>query len=185
MVGARQLVRQGGGSGSPFYGAQPLQPTRTRAPTGERLPIVTSHQPTITLLPMGEGAAQRRMKADQPGVAALTRPSARPHMWGSPRSQGERDTITLLPMGEGAAQRRMRANQPGVAALTRPSARPHMWGSPRSQWERDTITLLPMGEGAAKRRMRADPVRRYSLGLQGEPGQFPPSSGQPLPVRDA
>jgi hypothetical protein len=31
------LVRQDGGSGDPFYGAQPLQPTQTRAPTGERL----------------------------------------------------------------------------------------------------------------------------------------------------
>ena len=38
-VGARQLVRQDGGSGGPFYGAQPPQPTHTRAPTGERLPI--------------------------------------------------------------------------------------------------------------------------------------------------
>jgi len=37
LVGARQLVRQDGGSGGPFYGAQPLQPTQTRAPTGERL----------------------------------------------------------------------------------------------------------------------------------------------------
>ncbi len=37
VVGARQLVRQDGGSGGPFYGAQPLQPTQTRAPTGERL----------------------------------------------------------------------------------------------------------------------------------------------------
>ena len=37
FVGARQLVRQDGGSGDPFYGAQPLQPTQTRAPTGERL----------------------------------------------------------------------------------------------------------------------------------------------------
>ena len=36
-VGARQLVRQDGGSGGQFYGAQPLQPTQTRAPTGERL----------------------------------------------------------------------------------------------------------------------------------------------------
>ena|SRR5208337_1082961 len=27
----------GRGSGGPFYGAQPLQPTQTRAPTGERL----------------------------------------------------------------------------------------------------------------------------------------------------
>src|SRR5271166_1632904 len=31
-VGAR-----GRGSGGPFYGAQPRQPTQTRAPTGERL----------------------------------------------------------------------------------------------------------------------------------------------------
>ncbi len=37
LVGARQLVRQDGGSGGQFYGAQPLQPTQTRAPTGERL----------------------------------------------------------------------------------------------------------------------------------------------------
>ena len=37
LVGARQLVRQDGGSGGPFYGAQPPQPTQTRAPTGERL----------------------------------------------------------------------------------------------------------------------------------------------------
>jgi len=36
-VGARQLVRQDRGSGGPFYGAQPLQPTQTRAPTRERL----------------------------------------------------------------------------------------------------------------------------------------------------
>jgi len=27
-------VRQDGGAGGPFYGAQPLQPTQTRAPTG-------------------------------------------------------------------------------------------------------------------------------------------------------
>ncbi len=67
---------------------------------------------TITLLPMGEGAAKRRMRADHPGVAALTRPSAT-------RSQWERDTITLLPMGEGAAKRRMRADQPGVARTCR------------------------------------------------------------------
>ncbi len=39
IVGARQLVRQDGGAGSPFYGAQPLQPTQTRAPTDERLPF--------------------------------------------------------------------------------------------------------------------------------------------------
>jgi|GEM_PF-4640455 len=76
---------------------------------------------------MGEGAAKRRMRANHPGVAALTRPSATLSQW-------ERDTITLLPMGEGAAKRRMRANHPGVAALTRPSAT-------LSQWERDTITL--------------------------------------------
>src|SRR5271157_255153 len=88
---------------------------------------------TVTLLPTGEGAAKRRMRADHPGVATLTRPSATLSQW-------ERDTITLLPTGEGAAKRRMRADHPGVAALTRPSARPHMWGSPRSQWERDTIT---------------------------------------------
>ena len=37
MVGARQFVRQDGGLDGPFYGAQPLQPTQTRAPTGERL----------------------------------------------------------------------------------------------------------------------------------------------------
>ena len=30
LVGARQLVRQDGGLGGPFYGAQPLQPTQTR-----------------------------------------------------------------------------------------------------------------------------------------------------------
>src|SRR5271157_5516795 len=96
----------------------------------------------ITLLPTGEGAAQRRMRADHPGVATLTRPSATLSQW-------ERDTITLLPTGEGAAQRRMRADHPGVATLTRPSAT-------LSQRERDTITLLPTGEGAAQRRMRAD-----------------------------
>jgi len=33
-------VRQDGGSSSQFYGAQPLQPTQTRAPTGEHLPIL-------------------------------------------------------------------------------------------------------------------------------------------------
>ena len=37
FVGARQLVRQDGGSGGQFYGAQPLQPTQPRAPAGERL----------------------------------------------------------------------------------------------------------------------------------------------------
>ncbi len=42
LVGARQLVRQDGGAGGPFYGAQPLQPTQTRAPTGERLQIFSS-----------------------------------------------------------------------------------------------------------------------------------------------
>ena len=42
FVGARQLVRQDGGSGGPFYGAQPLQPTQTRAPTGERLQNMAS-----------------------------------------------------------------------------------------------------------------------------------------------
>ena len=31
------MVRQDGGSGDPFYGAQPLQPTQEAAPTGERL----------------------------------------------------------------------------------------------------------------------------------------------------
>ncbi len=55
----------------------------------------------ITLLPTGEGAAKRRMRADHPGVAALTRPSARPHMWGSPRSQWERDTEHLLLLAPG------------------------------------------------------------------------------------
>src|SRR5208282_1434924 len=99
--------------------------------TSKTLSIVTLHQPTITLLPMGEGAAKRRMRADHPGVAALTGPSAT-------RSQWERDTITLLPTGEGAAKRRMRADHLGVATLTGPSAT-------LSQWERDTITLLPTG----------------------------------------
>jgi len=40
-VGARQLVRQDGGAGGPFYGAQPLQPTQTRAPTGGRLLFIS------------------------------------------------------------------------------------------------------------------------------------------------
>jgi hypothetical protein len=40
IVGARQLVRQDGESSGQFYGAQPLQLTQTRAPTGERLPII-------------------------------------------------------------------------------------------------------------------------------------------------
>ncbi len=49
LVGARQLVRQDGGSGGPFYGAQPLQPTQTRAPTGERLRLYcTNSLQTIT-----------------------------------------------------------------------------------------------------------------------------------------
>jgi len=43
FVGARQLVRQDGGSGGQFYGAQPLQPTQTRAPTGERLQFFAEH----------------------------------------------------------------------------------------------------------------------------------------------
>src|SRR5208337_5668876 len=100
----------------------------------------------ITLLPMGEGAAKRRMRADPLGIAALTRPSATLSRW-------ERDTIsrsetsdfipvhaiqvkmliTLLPMGEGAAKRRMRADPLGIAALTRPSATLSQWEGYNSQ----------------------------------------------------
>ncbi len=50
-VGARQLVRQDGGSGGPFYGAQPLQPTQTRAPTGERLPFFDIRESSRRLTP--------------------------------------------------------------------------------------------------------------------------------------
>jgi hypothetical protein len=39
----------GRGAGGPFYGAQPLQPTQTRAPTGERLRFSS----TMTLLNRG------------------------------------------------------------------------------------------------------------------------------------
>ena len=55
LVGARQLVRQDRELGGPFYGAQPLQPTQTRAPTGGRLRIL-SHE--------GTGAADRPCQGD-------------------------------------------------------------------------------------------------------------------------
>ena len=42
---ARQLVRHDGGSGGQFYGAQPLQPTQTCAPTGERLRFFVENPP--------------------------------------------------------------------------------------------------------------------------------------------
>ena len=42
FVGARQLVRQEGGRAAHFTVRQPLQPTQTRALTGERLPIFSN-----------------------------------------------------------------------------------------------------------------------------------------------
>src|SRR5271157_4606387 len=51
----------------------------------------------LSLLPLGEGAAKRRMRARIQGRFIF------------PRAGG----LSLLPLGEGAAKRRMRANRPG------------------------------------------------------------------------
>jgi hypothetical protein len=47
-VGACQLVRQDGRPGGLFYGTQPLQPTQTRAPTGERVQNFLNWPPVLS-----------------------------------------------------------------------------------------------------------------------------------------
>src|SRR5208283_4825893 len=68
--------------------------------------IATLHQPPHPtfghLLPLGEGAAQRRMRGGQGLGQSHPSPGLRPP------SPGGRGTKSLLPPGEGAAQRRMR-----------------------------------------------------------------------------
>src|SRR5208337_2783556 len=87
------------------------------------------HQPPLPtfghLLPLGEGAAQRRMRGGQGLGQSHPSPGLRPP------SPGGRGTKSLLPPGEGAAQRRMR----GVRASASPTPHP-AFGHP-----------LPAGEG--------------------------------------
>jgi hypothetical protein len=44
IPGARQLVRQYGRPGGLFYGTQPMQPTQTHAPSGERVQKIASYR---------------------------------------------------------------------------------------------------------------------------------------------
>ncbi len=67
-VGARQWVRQDGGSGGQFYRAQPLQPTQTLAPTGERLQIFLPTDRRVLYYQSGTRLGCASSQSASPGV---------------------------------------------------------------------------------------------------------------------
>src|SRR5271157_1633583 len=96
-VGARQLVRQDGLSGGPFYGAQPLQPTQTRAPTGERLPISSRKADSQ---PLPDNNSKHKPPKLVIGVGGHPLSGTR-ETWFAPFDS---DTLHARPAGSGPAQ---------------------------------------------------------------------------------